>query len=92
MVKGLTDIQQRQLEEFIGKDFMVIEANIKKGGLNLSPETLSIIKEAQKVAEFATKEGLQLPKSTYDVLRYGPTIENNIFKNLDKFFIQNNVY
>ena len=83
MIKGLSDIHQKQLEEVIGQ-FMAIETNLKKNGITLAPETLSIIKEAKNVADFAVKENLPLPKSTYEILRYGPTVENQIFKNLDK--------
>ena len=83
MVKGITDIQQRQLEEAISP-YMLIETNIKKGGLNLSPETLSIIKEAKDLGDFVAKEKLQLPKSTYDILRYGSAVEIDILNNLDK--------
>ena len=83
MVKGITDIQQRQLEEVISP-YMLIETNIKKGGLNLSPETLSIIKEAKDLVDFVAKENLQLPKSTYDILRYGSAVEIDILNNLDK--------
>ena len=82
-LKGISDIQQRQIEELIAP-FMTIETNLKKNGLNLSAETISTIKESKKVAEFATKENIQLPKSTYEILRYGPAVEEQIFKNLDK--------
>ncbi len=82
-LKGISDIQQRQIEELIAP-FMTIETNLKKNGINLSAETLSTIKEAQEVADFASKENLQLPKSTYEILRYGPAVENQIFKSLDK--------
>ena len=83
MLKGLTELQQRQLEEIIAP-FMLIETNMKKNGLKLSPETLFSIHEAPKIAEYATSQGLQVPKSTYDILRYGPVIENDIIPNLEK--------
>ena len=83
MIKGLSDIQQKQIEELIGQ-FMTIETNLKKNGITLSSETISIIKEAKNVADFSVKENLPLPKSTYEILRYGPAVENQIFKNLDK--------
>lgn len=83
MIKGLTDVQQRLLEELIGK-YMAIETNMKKNGLNLTQDTLTTISQAPKVAEFAESQGLQLPKSTYDILRYGPVVQKEIFPSLDK--------
>ncbi len=83
MLKGISDVQQRQIEELIAP-FMTIETNIKKNGINLSVETLSRIKEAKNIAELSVKENFQLPKSTYDIVRYGSVIEEQIFKNLDK--------
>ena len=90
MLKGISDVQQRQMEELIAP-FMTIETNLKKNGITLSSETLSTIKEAKNVAEFAVKENLQLPKSTYDILRYGPAVEDQIFKNLDKLHMYTRV-
>lgn len=83
MLKGISDVQQRQMEELVAP-FMTIVTNLKKNGITLSSETLSTIKEAKNVADFAVKENLQLPKTTYNILRYGPAVEDQIFKNLDK--------
>jgi hypothetical protein len=83
MLKGLTESQQKHIEQIIFP-FMYIETTIRKNGLILTPETLTVIKEVQNVADYALANELSLPKSSYDILRYGSTVETEIFKNLDK--------
>lgn len=72
-LKGLSDIQQKIIFE-ICRPYMEIETIIKKKSLVLSKATLEIIQNAQTALEFATDNNLQLPKSTYNVVRYGPSI------------------
>ena len=84
MIKGLSDVQQKMLEQIIDS-YMTIETSMKKKGLVLTDELSTIIKQSSIAYDLALKNNLSLPKSTYDIPRYGPTLEQEIFTQLDKF-------
>lgn len=88
-LKGLDEFSRKLLEEIIFP-FMPIQSSIRSKTLVLTNETLKAISDVEIAVQHAQKLNLQLPKSTWMILKYSKAIQD-IFNNLESYVQYANV-